>query len=169
MLAIRVAAKRLGARPLPYGKMRVRGEELSRFLLGLVDPAKPGKGGSQYSPRPRPVGCFIPQSVDSILLPVRCIFHVPPHPVTAAGRVRIQAESLLNTLDPLDGVTQMRLRFTEKDPRVGLIGIEPQRRRKFRRCFIRLKFKEQNVTQDRVRGSIPRIERHSLFSLRPTA
>src|SRR5215207_7299223 len=109
MLTIRVTAERLCARPLPYRKVRVGGEELSCFLLGLVDPAKPCKGGSQNPPRPCPVGCFMMKSIDRILVSAGRVFHVSTHPIVSSGRVGIQAERILNALDPLNRVTQMRL------------------------------------------------------------
>jgi hypothetical protein len=71
MLAICVVAERLGARPLPYRKMRVCGQELSCFLLGLVDPAKLHKSGSQNPPRHCPIGCFMPKGVDRVLVSAR--------------------------------------------------------------------------------------------------
>ena len=71
----------------------------------------------------------------------------------------IEVKALSHILDALGSSPLMRLQFAQKQPGVGMVGIDAQRRRQFHSAFIRLTFEMQHKAENCVCASISRVKR----------
>jgi hypothetical protein len=77
MLSIRLLSEALGGGPMLDGEVRVRSQELPRFLLLLFDPAKLRQGGGENTLRPGASRCLEPQRLNGRLVAARLILRSP--------------------------------------------------------------------------------------------
>src|SRR5262249_55134395 len=88
-------------------------------------------------------------------------------PVVPSRRMRIEAERRAEVLDALGSASLADcLHHSKERPRVGMVGVDPQRRRQFSCAYLRLTIMKQDVAEIRMRASVLRIERNSALSRR---